>query len=184
MTQEQTVIAKRADELFAELQANLEKSIEGSTFLLGSCQYDTAAYLADFALKFLKLDRDLFERTFGITYETAHYKETDFLPELQAIIAQAWKDDEDKDPDDEEPTITSVADYYDWCRDNAGDLWSAATIPLAGFEIPDDKRISLPTFGPIFNQMAQEENFMVGLAIAYTQFFFDTPLSVFSDFDT
>lgn len=175
--------AKLMDKHIGQFQKRISKN-KIQVCDLGSCQYDMASATYHFALGALKISRPLFEQLFQIKY-TKEYTLPEFLSFLQGILDEEWesfKDDEDwMAVNRKKPVIKSIEDYYEWCKDNAWDLWSAAESPLESMEHTE---LELPAFGPILNVMVQGDNWHTGLYIAYTTFLFGTDIAAFADFDT
>jgi hypothetical protein len=172
-----------------KLIARFQKQLSGNTIKccdLGSCQYNTANIAYLFILSALQLSRPLFEQLFKITYDSER-TESEFIASLKSIATDYYNENKD-DPDwaaecrNHPDTVTSIDTFYDFEKNNSSDLWSSAINPLPGFQC--DEQIHMPVAGPIFNQMAQSENWDVALAIAYTTFLYGTDISAFADFDT
>lgn len=158
---------------------------------LGSCQYATAQYAYEFILAALKLDRALFERLFKITY-SKELTESEFIEHLRNVGIEKYDPADytgeyhaeytDEDRADTPDKIHSIADYYEWTRNHSWDLWSAAERPFIDFKC--DEPVTMPTWGPILNVMAQSENWDTAIAIAYTSYLYGTDMLTFANFDT
>ena len=84
--------------------------------------------------------------------------------------------------DDAADRRCAIDKYYEITKDAAWDLWSAAMNPIKNMKLESAPK--LPTHGPLFNQIAQSDNFAIGLMLAYTTHLFGTTLSTFADYDT
>jgi len=179
-----------------------EKELDNyTTCELGSCQYKTIEDTYNWALALMTnpiFGRAKFEELIGITYKAEDTLET-FQRDLYEIISEDMAGMETHDYEHyleeyketwESPEIDHTAksltieQYYTLARDLAYDLWSAAMAPFDTLDIPELENFTLPTYGPLLNQMAQNQNFRIGIELAYTTFIFGTSLETFSDFDT
>lgn len=148
---------------------------------LGSCQYCTIEFSYEMALTLLRYDRKRFEKTFKITYKEQLSQE-EYTDQLWMVLEENKPEPED----DEEPIIIpekiTIEQYYELTNSWAWDLWSAAECPLSGF----DMKTKLPSYavGPLLNLMVQDENFQIGIYLAYHTYLFGTDLIAFADFDT
>lgn len=152
---------------------------------LGSCQYKTIEDTYKWALALMKLlGLENFEKLLDIGHE-GYLSKDEYEADLFNYLMETTDEEEQKEFNnllDYDNKRVSIKDFYKICRDLSYDLWSAARCPIINIEIR--KPIDLPTRGPIFNQMAQSENFEIGICLAYDTFLFNTELSFYADFDT
>jgi hypothetical protein len=172
---------KTIDEIFDAYERKLGIF---STCDLGSCQYkviqDTAELVLDL---FDVMGVEKTEAALGIRYSKKIQDIATFENYLTDMAdANTWVDFDAAEGLDEltfEELVTRkfpeyLDDYMDrrlslqaWLRitnDQAWDLWSA--IPTV-FEDLDFDAFHVPTFGPLFNQLAQADNYRLGIDLAY-----------------
>ncbi len=145
----------------------------------GSCQYSSAQWYYD---TFLQMRKDLsLEDTFDalgakVTFEKCsplralQIAKNEITEELDEFYDQ-WNDPEDQEDHKElkERTekATSIDELFGVLCDHSWDLWGAA--PFLASCCFDDLKIEAPDspgYGPVFNVMAQSENYEVGLCCA------------------
>ena len=180
------------DQAFDKFEAELTKGIELSE-QLRSCQYKTIEDTHTLVTSLLKImGQEDFEKAFGITYKNicslAEVEKDCYLILIDQIIVYHTpkilvKDYPDyKDLFDHKNKRLSINDYIYITCNESWDLWSAALGPIEYLQIKDP--IDLPTYGPLFNQMAQEDNFIIGIQLAYLTHFYDIPLYAWNGYDT
>jgi len=176
------------------LEKSLNKKLDKvDTLAFGSCQYHSIAVSYFWALKQLNQDRKRFEKLMGITY-TGEFTllETELLNwniiknsaldpiilELNGTVTQSNEDYLKEDYD----TITKylkqyddyrmpIEDFYQFTKDLAWDLWSAALNPLKNFQIEHQPDV-------------EQDNFEIGIGLAYTTFLYNTDYETFTEFST
>lgn len=178
---------KQINAIFDKYQEALNSGIQ--TCNLGSCQYKTIEDTYDWALALIKImGRPAFEKSLGITYAKELSKD-EFLDILWEILNI---DGGTCDDDNNDITIAKACNlsretltielYYQSLQECSSDLWSAAKSPLHDLKI--ENPVETPPYGPILNQLAQSENFIIGIMLAYTTFLYGTHLEAFAGFDT
>jgi hypothetical protein len=159
---------------------------------LGSCQYQTVQATFEFALAYLRHDRAAFEEELGITYsKELTYGEFIEILQKEEDVAKAEDRAEDIKNNSEEdedyyfvPRFETIEDWFEYARDKAWDLWSAAAIPLLDFKMAEYK-IDAPKTGFLINDMITEsESFPTGIYLAYITFLFDVPMDAYAHFST
>lgn len=192
-------IEKKVDEIFDRFEKKVMEDPGGD---LGSCQYDTIQYTAEFVKELLDvLGPEKTEKSLEIKYSRKTTDLVEFENGLcQMCIGTDWTDfDNDRDYDSLEEFLTnefpeyldnfreyriSVQAYMDMARSQAWDLWSAMPSIFHDLEIKD---IGLPTFGPMLNAMAQDENYRLGIDLGFILYYFGSAgvtIQDFADFDT
>jgi hypothetical protein len=189
------------DKVFMEYQAKLDSGL--SLCDLGSCQYATLQYTAEWALELMEiLGIEKFEELLGITYDK---KYTDlsqvegFLKEeMDTLDWLSLEGDTSFEALLKAQYAEYLDDYYDGrlsipaameiCRDQAWDLWSALPSMFEGLVI-EKQLVNVPTYGPRLNQLLQSDNYEDGIRLAYLLYYFgkgNNPLTMldFTGFDT
>jgi len=171
-----------------------EKEIENFTVspILGSCQYKSIEDTYNWATDLIEvLGLKGFEIMLGIKYSRALTQD-----EVEHMLWEILSDSIDNEQkswleDDEmlapfETMLSSgkctIEDYTHYTKNLAWDLWSAEFSPLLDESI--ENPISLPTYGPILNQMAQSDNFLIGIHLAYINHLYGVDLSEWANYDT
>lgn len=176
-------IQKQVDEAFDTYQKELN-NLDVSD-VLGSCQYKSIEDTYNWATSIINiLGIKGFESLLGITYSAALTKD-----ELEKELCDILKETQNEDDDDYKELqeilkqgTCPIEDYAELTRDLAWDLWSAYPVALKDFKM--ENKIELPTYGPIFNQMAQSENFEIGIHLAYITHLYGTDLDIWAGYDT
>ena len=157
----------------------------------GSCQYWTAWVTYQFATKLIK------EIGFNNFLTLLRLPNGPWKSELEIIdlfkrdLESCLEDNEDL----EIPEPFSIAAYAEVTKNNAWDLWSAYISFFNLYKLPPTRigklrarfniGSSVPVRGPIFNQIAQSENFEIGISIAILEFLAPSAKEAdWADYDT
>jgi hypothetical protein len=190
----------KVNEIFDRYQKKVEGEI--SVCDLGSCQYETIQHTAEFVKELLDLlGPERVEELLEIKYSKKITDHAEFENDLtQFCEYMEWPDfhGEGNYPsfralletefpeylDDYSDGRISLQAYLRITREQAWDLWSAMPSIFSDLEIGFN--MELPTYGPILNQMAQGENFRLGVDLGYMMYYFTflAELEFFSGFDT
>jgi len=190
---------QRIDAIFDKYEQALQ---EFDTCDLGSCQYKTIQDTAEFVLALIQeIGVEGVEKASNMKYTRKITDHVEFERELtEECEATNWVDsDNDRDYpsfkeflekehpeylDDYRDRRISIQAYMEMTRCQSWDLWTAM---LSIFENLEMVAVELPTYGPMFNQMAQGENFEHGVNLAFMLHYFgDFGLTMqdFAGFDT
>jgi len=136
----------------------------------GSCQYGTANDMYR-ALSLLEKERGRMGALKALGLELKGHLTVMPMVEVSKVFIEeekeAWGTG---DPEDEEmlenlpESFNSADEIFIYCRDQAWDLWSAAPA-IGGTFYPELEIVGMeasPGVGPIFNVLAQNENYEVG----------------------
>ncbi len=163
--------------------------------VLGSCQYESIEYAANFATGIIQtFGFDKFLQIFPeIQMPDKIPSEFEFatllLTELTEMVLDIQDDDDWKTrnqeildahyPPNEPPTIDA---YYDCTRSMAWDLWSATILPFSCITV---NPLGMPLHqGPLLNMMAWGDNETIGFEIAIAMHIYGTDLSLYGHYDT
>ncbi len=160
----------------------------------GSCQYSSAKWLYD--LYFELREKSSFEEALKeLNIKVSFSGRADFDEIKHDFVAdfdEEWRDlDKDWQEDVKEDfeqmrKATKVEDFFIFLRDYCYDLWGAA--PLIASYAFQDLDITVedsPGYGPVFNVMAQNENFDVAVCcILLKEFGYIEDEDCFSGFAT
>lgn len=163
----------------------------------GSCQYNTIYLTFELCQELIQLlGYQEFLTYLGISHgnpkpleqlQQELYQEQ--LDQLKELIESYPEDQEQLDeflsfyPTSKEFTLE---EYFNWTKQSAWDLWSAYLAPITFLEnyqqnLTIDKS---PTFGPAWNQLAQEDNTEIGVALALLSHHYNIDMDCYADYDT
>jgi hypothetical protein len=178
---------------------------------LGSCQYTNAWITKELVVDLHTIGGwDLVQKTMGISIDLADWAKTkekylNTPTELFLMLASIMEGNlNTSDPEEveeynlfynevterllQEPMYegegitTALLAYIEYTRNTAWDLWSASIPPIKWEQT--ERLITIPTFGPIFNSMAQSDNFAVGIDLALWEIELNFEASNWEGYDT
>ena len=162
----------------------------------GSCQYSSAFQSFDFVSDCIEiLGYSAFKKVFGIRHGSVTP-----VKDLLAILVKELKEYAEKylkdDPDMGEyyegeiegiNKIDSLDSYFQHCKDQSQDLWSAYIsheLFLENFGMKSKLFASNMGVGPILNQLVQSENKIMGFSLALMDHHYQVDMDSYSDMDT
>jgi len=169
----------KIDAIFNRFAKQLENE-EISVCDLGSCQYETISQSYSF---FLELFEAMGVENALKAFEIKTWKKQE-LDEILKYLTELVNENllEDEKPID---AFESISEYFEYAREHSWDLWSAVISYEFLLNTKDElKTIKTPTFGPIFNQLAQEDSFEQGFELAILTQLFGVDIDSFAGFDT
>ena len=144
----------------------------------GSCQYDEAAEIYHKLLSKQLIETDIVESKRIENPDIVALRNE--LRENLDVLEEADRPKAAKEIDN----AVKPEDFFEIAKHLAFDLWSAMFIADYFVEYDIKKEIETATFGPVLNQMAQGENFLVGVLAYLLTKYYDTPEDAFVGFDT
>lgn len=177
------------EEIFKEYLENVFEV--GVSNTLGSSQYKTIEDTFKFITQLFN-DEGVgvrgVEKMFGITHDGV--ASLDYIEEyLYTDLIKMFDVDIDGDLFKEYEHLLlfkdkrcTIENYYSILKDEGYDLWGAFKYIMINFKMNDE--FKAPTFGLEMNKVMQEENFYIGVGIAYYSYFYNIDISVFGGFDT
>ena len=189
---------KSVEEIANKLSAEIPKI--GATIYvgrLGSCQYTSIVETYDLIYPLLKSSRENLEKAMGITYDR-EIPINEMETTLYACLEDSFEDDLEyyEDSDKHQEFLTEIynpidhvnkkatyAQYIKYTKECSWDLWSAYVGPLQNFQF-NGPSTNTKTLGPILNEVAYDDNFRIGIELAYLTLLHGIALEDWADYDT
>lgn len=195
-------IDKKINQIFNAFEASNKAEQKKLTLTpFGSCQYSTAYFTFIFITDLIAcMGYKRFCLAFGMTHDKKIPLKTLeaqlYQGELENLQTQKTDNPDNWDETDEQDLQElldhkskrfTLSEYFQYLKDHSADLWSAFLSPeyfLPNYIITDPGT-KTPVSGPIFNQMAQSENYNMGLALALLTYHYkQSDVADYADFDT
>ena len=172
---------------------------DGDWGMLGSWQYATIGHALQFTNELIEtMGREAFEKRFSIAY-TKELSLQEFEARLTPIIREDIENGlkiakDDNDPEYAESYLETqewlntlgrditIEEYFDLLKDNGWDLWSAAEHPFVDLKFHSITEISM--IGQAWNEFIEDEDFKIGVGLAYIMILFGTSIGTFEGFST
>lgn len=193
---------KQINRIFKEFQKDLEND---DYSILGSCQYKVIENTHDWALKLLNLiGNHQFEILIGITYKgilslsELEHSAYLILENSYSVHSPAYGGSEqgkNKNPYaitempryqhliNHETKRIPLENYASITKDEAWDLWSAYIGPLNQLGFPNPFKFTEHE-NTLNLALEEDDNFEIGIQLAYLTYLYGTDLSIWADYDT